>query len=187
MREIVLVRHGMPVCDRDTRIRGSDFGEWVRRYESASLDRSQSPPVRVQKRIAEMSCLVTSTLSRSIESAAILAPGRRTLWDALFNEAGIPTAIPFQLSLRPDHWDGLARIAWIFGWSPQTETIQQARARAIRATERLIELASEHRSVALVGHGMLNTLIARDLRGRGWSGSGSPREYWGLTEFSANY
>ncbi len=128
MREIVLVRHGIPVCDRDTRIRGSDFAERVRKYENASLDRRHGPPVNVQSRISEMGCVVTSTLSRSIESAAILVPGWRTLSDALFNEAGIPTAIPFQVSLaaaaatrdvraRTGPLESTFRIPRLAGWS----------------------------------------------------------------------
>src|SRR5262249_38073522 len=45
---------------------------------------------------------------------------------------------------------------------------------------RLASLALEHGSVALVGHGMLNTLLVFALRRGGWTGSGEPRAYWGL-------
>jgi broad specificity phosphatase PhoE len=176
----MLVRHGMPVCDQRTRVRGRDFARWVAAYEGAPIDQTLAPPSRVRTRLATVQCLVTSTLRRSIESAALAAPGRTPVSDALFDEAGIPTAIGLGLALLPTHWDALARAAWLLGWSRGVESATEARARATRAARHLAGLASTHGSVALVGHGMLNTFIARALRREGWSGSGSPRAYWGL-------
>ena len=170
----------MPVCDHATRIRGSDFGQWVDAYDCAPLDPERTPPAAVRNRVAATSCIATSALRRSLESAEALAPGRPLVSDPLFNEAGVPTAIPWHFTLRPDHWDALARIAWLAGWARETESFRGAIARADRAAERLIDLARAHGSVTLVGHGMLNTLIARALRRRGWKGGGSPRSYWGL-------
>jgi broad specificity phosphatase PhoE len=101
------------------------------------------------------------------------------LSDPLFDEAGIPTAIELRLALAPVHWDAIARLAWMLGWSRGVESASEARSRAARAARHLAGLASTHGSVALVGHGMLNTLIARALRRDGWIGAGSPRAYWG--------
>ena len=72
-----------------------------------------------------------------------------------------------------------ARVAWLLGWSRDVESLREATSRAARAADRLVSLASTHGSVMLVGHGMLNTLICRELRRAGWRGTGSPRTYWG--------
>ena len=175
-----MIRHGVPVCDHATRIRGSDFKRWVAAYDCAPLDPQRAPPASVRARVAATTCLATSELRRSLESAEALAPGRLVLSDPLFNEAAAPAAIPWRLALRPDHWDARARIAWLAGWAGDVESFRAATARADRAAERLIGLARTHGSVTLVGHGMLNTLIARALRRRGWKGGGSARAYWGL-------
>jgi broad specificity phosphatase PhoE len=179
MPEILLMRHGPPVCDRAARVRGCDFAAWVDAYESAALDRRAGPPAALCRRAAVVACIVTSTMRRAVESAEVVAPGRSASSSALFDEAGLPAKIPLRLALRPSYWDVLARVAWLAGWSAGAETAAEASARAERAAERLAALARAHGSVLLVGHGMLNTLIARSLRRQGWHGSGSPRAYWG--------
>lgn len=177
--EILLVRHGVPMCDHRTRIRGCDFANWVTAYDDAPIDPASLPAVALRERMSAMPCVVTSVLRRAIESASIVAPGRPLVSDPLFNETGVPTAIQLRLALPPGHWDVLARAAWLLGWAPGTESAREASARAARAADHLIALARQHRGVALVGHGMLNTLITRALRRAGWTGSGSPRSYWG--------
>jgi broad specificity phosphatase PhoE len=179
MPEILLVRHGRPVCDHASRIPGCDFTRWVDAYDRAPLDVRSQPSAGLRAQVATIHCLVTSTMRRAVDSAAVLAPGRTALTTPLFDEAGVPTAIRTRLPLAPGHWDVIARGAWFMGWSPGVESFTEARVRATRAADRLADLAAEHDSVMLVGHGMLNTLIARALRRNGWAGKGSPRAYWG--------
>ena len=179
MLEILLVRHGIPLCDHQTKIRGCNFAQWVAAYDRAPINHHSLPAPELRSRLAAVSCIVTSTLRRSIESASLVATGRPAASDPLFDEAGIPTAIPFQFTLLPNHWDMLARAAWILGWSPGVESFRAVKKRATQAAARLETLAREHSSVALFGHGMLNTLIAHALRRSGWTGTGSPRIYWG--------
>lgn len=179
MIEILLVRHGKPQCDHDTRIRGCEFAKWVADYDDTPIDRGFVPNAKLLACVTRIPCIVTSTLRRSIESASIVAPGRSPVVDALFNEAGIPTAIPFRVALTPASWDALARAAWLLGIAAGDESFRDARIRARQAAARLVDLARQHGAVALVGHGMLNTLILWALRGSGWSGSGTPRVYWG--------
>jgi broad specificity phosphatase PhoE len=179
MAEILLVRHGRPQCDHATRIRGGEFGTWVACYDDAPLDKSLKPAPELLERVSGMRCIVTSTLRRSVESASILAPGRPVVSEALFKEAGIPTALPFRVPLSPGAWDALARAAWLLGVAAGDESFRKARTRAAHAATRLVDLARQHGKVALVGHGMLNTLIARRLRAVGWTGTGNPRAYWG--------
>ena len=178
MLEIVLVRHGRPLMDHHSRIRGPESAAWVAGFEQAPLDETLRPPPALMARAAAAQCIVTSTLRRSIESAALLAPGRPVLTDLLFVEAGMPVAMPGSLAIRPKHWNVFARIAWMAGWSKGTESWQAARHRAKRAAERLSELAGKHGSVLLVGHGMLNALLQRALRRTGWSGGGWRSAYW---------
>jgi broad specificity phosphatase PhoE len=151
----------------------------VKCYDDAPLDRSFLPTSGLLARVSRVPCIVTSTLRRSLESAAILAPGRSVVTEELFKEAGIPTAIPLRVALSPGSWDALARAAWLLRMAAGDEPFTEARSRATRAAERLAGLAREHGAVALVGHGMLNTLIARSLRAFGWTGTGNSRVYWG--------
>ena len=179
MSEILLVRHGKPQCDHNTRIRGCDFARWVAHYEDAPIERSFLPSSELVARVTKFPCITTSTLRRSVESASILAPGRSAVAESLFNEAGIPTAIPFRVALSPGSWDARSRAAWLLGIALGDESFRAARIRAAQGAARLVTLTRQHGAVALVGHGMLNTLIARALRRSGWTGAGNPRVYWG--------
>jgi broad specificity phosphatase PhoE len=179
MREILLVRHGVPDCDHRSPIRGRDFARWVREYDAAPLDRTILPPAVLRARASAVSLVVTSTMRRSLESARVIAPDHAVVSDPLLNEAGIPTALDVPLALRPLHWDAIARLAWLVGWAGGAESVVEARGRATDAATHLAGLAARHGSVMLVGHGMLNSLIARALRRAGWTGSGLTRRYWG--------
>ena len=124
---------------------------------------------------------MTSPLRRSVESAALLAPGRAVLTDPLFVEAGMPIANLDPGAIRPRHWSVLGRVAWMLGWSKGRESWPTARHRAKLAAARLAELAREHGSVLLVGHGLLNILIQRALKANRWSGGGWRSDYWSYT------
>ncbi len=179
MIEILLIRHGVPACDHRTPIRGRHFARWVEAYDDAPLDLTLPPPPALQALAATIPLLVTSTMRRAVESGALIAPNRPAISDPLYDEAGIPTAFGLGLALRPTYWDALARVAWMLGWSPDVESVHEAKVRAERAADQLASLALTHGSIMLVGHGMLNTLIAGALRRDGWIGSGSPRVHWG--------
>jgi broad specificity phosphatase PhoE len=72
-------------------------------------------------------------------------------------------------------------------WCKSGETIADARARAAHATERLRELARQHGSVLVVGHGMFNRCIAKCLRENGWTGPRvMPAGYWSTARFVEN-
>ena len=180
MPEILLVRHGRPACDDRTPVQGPDFAQWLRVYDDAPLDPSAAPPAGLQARAAAAACVVTSTLRRARESAMLLAPNRTLLAEPVFAEAGIPARMPWRVALAPRYWGFFARVAWLCGWSGGAESLRQARDRADRAAERLGELARAHGSVMLVGHGMMNRLIARALRRRGWRGAASGFTFWSL-------
>jgi broad specificity phosphatase PhoE len=182
MLKIFLVRHGRPAADFRTRIPGSAFGAWLRSYDEAPLDVTSVPPADLRARVATVGCIASSPLRRSRESAALLAPGRPGVCDALFAEAGVPSTIGLSLALRPRYWTLLLRVAWLCGWSDGAESVHEARRRAQRAAERLAELAREHRSVMLIGHGAINRMISRVLGRTGWRGPVAGRAYWSVAE-----
>ncbi len=180
MAEILLVRHGRPLCEYGTRVRAPDFSGWVQAYEDAPIDVALPPPADLRSRAQAAAYIVTSTQRRARESAALLAPTRPYLSEPVFDEAKIPTGINLPLSLRPIHWIVLARLAWFCGWSGQVESVREVRSRAARAAARLVALAQAHSPVMLVGHGLLNALIRHELRRSGWTRLRFQSGYWGI-------
>ena len=54
-----------------------------------------------------------------------------------------------------------------------------AKARAKQANRTLIELAETHQKVLVVGHGLFNHLLAKELRKSGWQGPRSlGKKHW---------
>lgn len=178
---IILARHGRPAWDFRTPIRGHALGDWRRGEDDAPLDVASRPGAALVQLVGEARCVFTSPLRRSRESAALLAPGIATLVDEQFREADLPCAFRSQLRLPPEMWGLIARSAWLCGWSAGVESFSAARARAATSTALLTARAEKDHVVALVGHGMMNILIAGQLRAAGWRGPRLPsRRHWGF-------
>jgi broad specificity phosphatase PhoE len=183
---IILARHGRLRWDSRTRIQGRAFGEWLRGENDAPIDATHQPSRELQRLVSTADRIVASPLRRSLESARLLAPAIAPLVDACFREAELPSAIHSRLRLRPDTWAWLARVAWFLGWSAGVESFAAARGRAARAAETLVAQATARGTVVLVGHGLMNVLIAAQLRHAGWHGPLWPsRRHWAFSAYEA--
>lgn len=176
---IVLARHGRPAWDFRTPIPGYALADWLRGEADAPLDTCSRPSAELERLSRAAKCLVTSPLRRSRDSARLLAPTTAPLIDPCFREAELPSAIRSGLRLRPEMWALLARSAWFCGWSAGVESFKAARERASKAASVLTGHAEAFGAVVLVGHGLMNILIARRLRGAGWRGPRFPSlKHW---------
>ncbi|HEV8510171.1 MAG TPA: histidine phosphatase family protein [Gemmatimonadales bacterium] len=184
MLRIILARHGRIVWDFATAIPGRAFAAWLEGENHAPIDPSHRPPAELQHLVRAADGVVASPLRRSLESASLLAPTAPPLIDACFREAELPSAVGSGLRLRADIWAGLARTAWFCGWSPGVESFKAARGRAARAAGILAAQAGARGPIALVGHGLMNILIAAQLRRAGWSGPLlPPQRHWGFAVY----
>jgi broad specificity phosphatase PhoE len=179
MPSIVLARHGRPAWDSRTPIPGYGLGEWLRGEAEAPLDASRRPSAELERLSRTAQCLVASPLRRSRDSVQLLAPGSAPVIDPCVREAELPCAFRSGLHLRPDVWAGIARSAWFCGWSDGVESFAAARERAAKAAALLTSHAEASGTVVLVGHGLMNILIARGLRAAGWHGPRFPSpQHW---------
>jgi broad specificity phosphatase PhoE len=159
--------------------RGAPFAEWRRGEDNAPLDPVSRPGSALVQLVRAASCVIASPLRRSLESARLLAPAGVPVTDALFREADLPCGFRSAARLRPDVWAVLARSAWFFGWADGMESFAATRVRAAGAAQLLTARAESHDTIAVVGHGMINIVIARELRAHGWRGPRVPsRRHW---------
>ena len=188
MKTIVLVRHGRIEWSFLTLIPGYALSEWRRGEDAAPLDTSYRPrPDAELARLIGTAALIASPLRRSLESARLLAPAAEPLIDARFREAELPAAIRSGVRLPAKMWAGLARAAWFAGWADGVETFRDARARAASAATVLTEHAEARGAVVLVGHGLMNILIAAQLRAAGWRGPRLPSQrHWGFAIYAGD-
>lgn len=88
--------------------------------------------------------------------------------DALFCEAQLPHGDWRLPRLSPFTWAFIFRVLWLCGYSRNVESAGAARLRASTAAQRLQSLAGEG-PVLLLGHGVMNRMIAKQLLADGWT------------------
>ncbi|MET0090220.1 MAG: histidine phosphatase family protein [Candidatus Thiodiazotropha sp.] len=174
---IVLMRHGRPDFPLKGWIRAQDLAEFAVRYEASDIQ--DMPPEEAVGLARNTTRVVGSALRRSLASSKRLGipdPGQ----DPVFNETPIPHFSRGGLILPVTAWVVLLRLLWLLGYANNGESLREAKRRATKAAKTLDALAREHESVLLVGHGMMNHLIAMALRKRGWRGPNRPGQgFWG--------
>lgn len=176
--QITLLRHGRPGFNLAGYARAGELPGIAASYDAAGV--MGEPPADVVRIVNDHGAVVCSDLQRSLESAKALGIEDIHSVDALFREAALPHFDNGSLRLPVGAWVAMLRVLWLFGFSRNGESFGKAKSRATDAAQRLIQLAHEHESVVLVGHGLMNHLIARALissqwQGPAWPGSG----YWG--------
>lgn len=161
---IILMRHGKPDHHARGRLSAQGLAEWCEAYDMALV--CDMPPDRSRAIAQQASVIVCSPLPRAHSSLTRLGL-QPTEVDALFSEVSVPLIASERLALPPLLWLMLLRLMWLCGYAGESESLVRARQRAARAADRLITL-SERGTVLLLGHGLMNKMIARELRKRGW-------------------
>jgi len=152
---------------------------WIAEFNDGGILSGEIPQ---STSIAAARCkvLVASPIRRSYQSAQLLASSKLIVTEDLISEAGMPHPDWLFPVLPIAVWLVLFRVAWYGGYSRNAESISDASMRATVAADRLVDIARQHYSVFVVGHGIMTTLAARRLVQMGWSGPRRPaNRYWG--------
>ncbi|TRW93186.1 histidine phosphatase family protein [Candidatus Methylobacter oryzae] len=175
--KIILMRHGKPVLAQSGRITPVEMERWIEHYNLAEVEANGAPPIDGLPWLNASTCIAASTAPRALSSVQALGHTPSVV-DAVFCEAQLPFAVWRFPRLPPVVWAALFRLFWFFGYSRGSESIQVARARAKIAARKLVALAGQG-PVLLVGHGIMNRLIAKELIALGWAGPAKHRNsYW---------
>ncbi|MGJ3289432.1 histidine phosphatase family protein [Klebsiella sp. PL-2018] len=165
--KIILMRHGKPAYSSSRRLLSDEMFGWINQYNLSDIG-SDVPPESCKRAASIASKVVCSDLPRAVSSVYALGcePG---LIDNVFREVDLPVITMPAVKLQPGCWSFIFRIMWLMGISPGAETLGDAKRRAVRATNMLIDLAKESKGpVLLIGHGINNRIIAKELISRGW-------------------
>ncbi|ELY4447940.1 histidine phosphatase family protein [Cronobacter malonaticus] len=177
--EIILMRHGRPDIANSGVIGARNMPGWISRYNEADTG-SDVPPSTSRQLAARADTVISSDLPRAISSLKALGY-EPVQTDTLYREAELPAYGIGGLRLSPLAWSGIFRVLWLCGLLGNAETLHAAKARAATAAENLATLASNKEGpVLLMGHGIMNRLIARRLLRQGWCEiRKSEEDYWG--------
>ncbi|HBV40442.1 MAG TPA: histidine phosphatase family protein [Erwinia sp.] len=161
---IILMRHGKPDYAQSGRLPALAMEAWCEAYDMSRV--GDMPPDRCREVAATAEYIVTSPLPRARSSLEKLGLEAAAI-DPLFSEVSLPVIRLPSPHLPPAFWLMILRLMWLGGYAGTVESYQQAEQRAQRAADRLIALSAQG-NVLLAGHGIMNKLIARQLRKQGW-------------------
>ena len=181
--QIVLMRHGEPETNLSNMLKlkcsAHELKALIRTYNDSGINKQNAPSseaLYVTKTCKSIAC---SDLRRSIESAKVLAVPKIDLVDSIFRESDLPHANWRYPKLELITWFFFFRAIWFLGYSKNGEPISTAQQRAKIAFMKLKQMAVEYGSVTLIGHGIVNRLVAKNLRADGWKGPKNPgNNYW---------
>lgn len=185
--EISIIRHGKSQYVHSGKVAFHEFSQWVENYDSYGIDAASSCPPLTLKKARSANVVISSNLKRAVESARLVIPHDNIISDPLFRETELPVGSMkwFGLKFKPQSWAIFLRILWFSGYSNDCESLGKARLRAEKAAQQLIDYAVRYQSVALIGHGFFNLLIANELQKKGWKSERKlGAKHWNCISFS---
>ena len=182
--EIVLLRHGKPKVDLKGYLSVKELKQLVEDYAQGGIQ--DTPDNKLKNKFSDH-FVVCSDLIRSMESANELGLNNIHISDALFKEADLPHFDSNFLILPVAGWVILLRILWLFGFKRNGESFLQAKERSRCAAEKLIGLAQQNKKIIVVGHGLMNRLIGKQLQKKGWvDAERAGKSYWEFRRYSVS-
>lgn len=163
--EIILLRHGKPKVELSGYLSVKELKQLVNDYDKSGIQ--SSPDKKLKSKFSDH-FVICSDLVRSTESAKKLGLNNIHLSDALFREADLPHFENNFLILPVAGWLILLRVLCLLGFKKNGESFLQAKERSKSAAEKIIALAEHNQKIIVVGHGLMNRLIGKQLQKKGW-------------------
>ena len=183
--QITLLRHGQTEFELSGNVRARDLKEVARSYDASGI--VGTPADEVISLANDHNIILCSDLPRSTQSAEALGITNVHAIDPIFRETHTPYFNKGSIKLPVVVWLLILRVMWLFGYSENGESLSAAKERARVAAQRLIQLAKQYETVFLVGHGLFNHLIAKELLLNNWLGSTDlGRKCWEYGVYSFN-
>lgn len=178
------MRHGEPEFRGAGKVSYREMAEWIDSYNRSSTG-SDRPSEMAQILAYRALTFLSSPLPRALSSLKTLGCEPRLI-DEVFREAELPVFRIPGLRLSPFYWAALFRIFWLCGLSGESERVSAVKKRAAKAAEILMSAASgSDGPVFLMGHGVINRFIAKELIASGWKEQIRPDTgYWGAGVYS---
>lgn len=164
--KIILIRHAKVLLDSTQKLTASQMKRWVERYNHAAID-TIVPSKKVIQHIKNADMVLASTHSRTSDSLAVIEVVPTEI-NSLFNEVALPEVNGDWLKLSPKMWLLILRLMMLLGFGKKSKLYTDAKQRAKNASAYLIDLAKQHESIALMGHGGTHWLMAKELDRLGW-------------------
>ncbi|TKG94738.1 hypothetical protein EYV94_12405 [Puteibacter caeruleilacunae] len=167
--QVYLVRHAKPNVNKPFIATPKSTQRFLDNYDR--FDIIPFDPQMVKVSIDTSHVIYCSTLHRSIQTAETIFSNTHEVqsFDVFREFQNKAVNAPAFLPLPIDIWRGLSRGSWMLGLNHGgIESFKEARKRSKAAAAILAKTAELQRTSVLVGHGMLNGYISKELQRQGW-------------------
>ena len=184
MKKITFVRHAKVDMDSSKSITAKMIKSWEEEYNNAPIIKDFPQDEALHNAFDEVDYILSSTLRRTQDSIVLLGCSIDES-NALFNEAQIPALHGHFVKLKPTSWLILFRLLSLVGFGRWAVTLKETKIQAREASMVLLKLSEEHDKIVLVGHGVMNWLIRKELLASDWQNEGKDAHgNWGMTVLS---
>lgn len=154
---------------------------WEEEYNTAPIIQEIPQNEALHQAFDEVDYIISSALKRAQDSVVLLGSAVDES-NALFNEAQIPVLYGQYIKLKPTSWLVLFRLLSLIGFGRWAVTLKETKIQAKEASRVLLKFSEQHNNMILVGHGVMNWLIRKELLVSGWKSEGKDAHgNWGMT------
>jgi len=167
--QIYLIRHAKPNLQKRFLSSSSEAQEYIENYNRVSIHKIDSNLVVVN--LNKPHQIYCSSLPRSQETAlALFKDSYLIISDSIFREFELKIVQANSIVKLPlDLWKGISRASWLLGCNHDgIESRKEAMKRVVLSADNLEKLANQEETAILIGHGMINAAITKELKRRGW-------------------
>jgi broad specificity phosphatase PhoE len=168
--QIYLIRHAKPNLHKRFLSSSGQAQNYIENYNKAPIHEIDLNKVKID--LNKPHQIYCSSLARSQETAlSLFGDSYVVVSDSIFREFELKIVHANSIVQLPlDLWKGVSRLFWLLGCNHESiESYKEAKKRVVLAADNLEKLASQEETAILVGHGMINAAIAKELRKRGWN------------------
>jgi len=162
MSEIILLRHAKVDIKKDKKIYANQLDDFIKQYDNSDITLELSNYTEIENLLNSTNIHICSKQKRSIQSLQLFKKIPYRI-DKIFNEATLNNTKRKLFKLSTNLWLIIFRILWLISFSNKTNSYKQTKIRAKKASQVLINLANEHKKIILIGHGIMNNLIQKEL------------------------
>ena len=169
LRQIALVRHGEPDLVKTGKFSFAEARKFLVDYDSVGIVSPEQPLLAIGN--PDEVSIFCSSINRARataqhlfgeDAAMTVSPDFREFETSL-GKRGVSFKLPIKL------WTAVARVKWILGAEKEgIESFADAKARARKAAESLVNATEEDPKAVLVAHGFLNRYVKKNLEEMGW-------------------
>jgi broad specificity phosphatase PhoE len=184
VKKITFIRHAKVDMDSSKPITAKMLKSWEEEYNTAPIIQDIPKNKALYQAFDEVDYILSSTLKRAQDSVVLLGSDVDES-NALFNEAQIPDLHGHFIKLKPTSWLVLFRLLSLLGFGRWSVTLKETKRQAKEASRVLLEFSERHNNIILVGHGVMNWLIRKELLASDWKSDGKDAHgNWGMTVLS---